>query len=126
MATGATQTVAANSVITTPTIRRRKGYCGIGVYNGAVVITKPGWYKVDASITFTGSAGLATIVVNKNGIAADGITASATITTASTEVNTLNLSGIVKVYCNEEATITLQNTGVAINTSNVELSVVEV
>ena len=47
-----------------------------------------------------------------------------TITTATTEVRTLNISGIVRVTYGEGfGALTLVNSGVAITTSNVEIDV---
>ena len=60
----------------------------------------------------------------RNGVDLVGMTSSTTITTATTEVRTLNISGIVRVFCNEDlVTLTLVNSGLAITTSNIEIDV---
>ena len=52
------------------------------------------------------------------------MTASTTISTATTEFRTLNISGIVRVTCGEGfGTLTLVNSGIAITTNNVEIDV---
>jgi hypothetical protein len=51
------------------------------------------------------------------------MTGSNTITTADTEVRQIVINGVVRVMCNELATISLVNTGVGITTSNVSIDV---
>ena len=124
MTTTTNEAVLADGIIPLSTIQRRRNRA---VTSGAnsIVLNAPGYYKVNASITVTGSeAGIVSVVLQKNNTDVPGITASQTITTADTEVRTLNLSGIVRVYCNEGiSTLTLVNTGVAITTENVSLDV---
>lgn len=51
------------------------------------------------------------------------MSASATVTTA-TEVNTITITGIVRVLCSEAPTVfTLINTGIPITVSNVSLAI---
>ena len=86
-----------------------------------------GYYKVSGTITFTvPTAGVATIELRKNGTPVAGITSSASVTTATTEVTTLPIEGIVRVLCGETAVLTLVNTGVAIDITNVALIVEKV
>ena len=90
----------------------------------SVTASVPGYYKVSATVTFTApAAGIAEIQLHKNGVAVPGITASETITTATTEVRTISLEGIVRVMCGETAILTLVNAGIAIDTSNIALSI---
>lgn len=90
----------------------------------SVTASVPGYYKVSATVTFTApAAGIVEIQLHKNGVAVPGITASETITTATTEVRTISLEGIVRVMCGETAILTLVNAGVAIDTSNIALSI---
>lgn len=89
-----------------------------------IVLNNPGYYKVNATITFSGDdAGEASIELQKNGIAVPGMVGANTITTADTEVRQIVISGVVRVMCNELATISLVNTGIAITTSNVAIDV---
>ena len=124
MTTTTTSSVSANGVIPLTNISRRRG-CSIQNGTNSVVLGTPGYYKITATITFTApAAGTITVVAQKNNVDIPGLTASTTITTATTEVRTLTLSGIVRVYCNDGvASITLVNTGVAITTSNVSLDI---
>ena len=124
MTNSANADVLANGIIPLTTIQRRR--CR-AIQNGSnsIVLNEPGYYKVTGSVTFTApEAGTITVELQKNSIAVPGITASTTITTADTEVRTLNISGIVRVFCNEGvATLTLVNTGLAITVQNVALDV---
>lgn len=123
--TGASS-VLENGIVPLPTIARRSG-CAIQSTDGqTITLRKPGYYAVKGTITFTAPvAGLVTLILNKNSVAIPGIVTSGTVTTATTEVNTLAIEGIIRVTCGEApAGITLSNTGVAITTSNVSLDVI--
>ena len=124
MATTTNSPVVANGIIPLTTITRRRGQVLTSSLNN-VLLTRPGYYKVNGSITFTAqAAGVASVQLQKNDVDIVGVSAATTITTATTEVRTLNISGIVRVICSEGlATLTLVNSGVAITTSNVELDV---
>ena len=114
--------VLANGIVPLTTIQRGAGQAIRGGSN-SVIFNRTGYYKINASVTFTApAAGDVTVKAQKNGIDIPGITASTTITTADTEVRTVNISGIIRVCCCDlPATLTLVNSGVAITTSNVEL-----
>lgn len=124
MTTTTANSVLANGVVPLTTISRRRGQVINGGTN-SVLLGRPGYYKVNASVTFTAPvAGIITAKAQKNGVDLVGMTASTTITTATTEVRTLNISGIIRVFCSEDlATLTLVNSGLAITTSNVEIDV---
>ena len=124
MTTTTASSVLANGIIPLTTINRRRG----GVVNGgtnSVLLGRPGYYKINANITFTApAAGIVAVKLQKSGLDVVGATASTTITTATTEVRSLSISALVRVFCNEDlATLTLVNNGVAITTSNVEIDV---
>ncbi len=117
--------VIANSVIPN-TPARRLGNDIISVNNG-IILKRPGYYKVSGTITFTAQdAGNVTISLQKNNSNVPGITATETITTAETEVRTIYIQGIVRVFCHEgEPVLTLiNNSNIDITTSNVSLSVI--
>lgn len=80
---------------------------------------------MNASVTFTApTAGTISLQLQKNGIDVPGITASTTITTASTEVRTLNISGIVRLNCAEGvATLNILNAGEGITLNNAAFDV---
>ncbi|MBR3208858.1 MAG: hypothetical protein IKF82_01175 [Bacilli bacterium] len=124
MTTTTNSSVLENGVIPLTTVQRKR--CR-SIQNGtnSIILNSPGYYKVNASITFTApAAGDISIVLQKNNIDVPGITASTTITTATTEVRTLNISGIVRVFCNEGiATLTLVNSGLAATIQNVAFDV---
>ena len=122
MATTTSNSVLANGIIPLSTITRRRGQV-ITSNNNSLFLNRAGYYKVNASVTFTApAAGTITIQAQKNGVNIVGMTASTAITTANTEVRTLNISGIVRVTCGEGfGTLTLINSGLAITTSNVEI-----
>lgn len=116
--------VISNGIVPLTIISRRRGQVVNGGSNN-VILSRAGYYKVNATITFSGQVvGTATIKAQKNGNDIVGMTASSTITTATTEVRSLSISGIVRVFGNEDlAILTLVNSGVAITTSNVEIDV---
>ena len=124
MTTTTSADVLANGIIPLATIQRRRGKWIQSGSNG-VIVYAPSYYKVNAQVTFTGaSADDAVIELQKNGVAIPGFTSSTTITTADTEVRTLTISGIIRVFPNDGvANLTLVNTGIGITTSNVALSV---
>ena len=85
------------------------------------------YFKVSGTVTFTApAAGLVTIALRKNGADLAGIVSSASVTTATTQVTTLPIDGIVRLDRGETGVFTLVNEGVAINVSNVSLSFVRI
>lgn len=118
------QPVLVNGIIPLTTIQRNYG-CSFQTNSNSVILRNAGYYKINASITLTGqTVGDATVQLQKNGVDVVGITSSTTITTATTETRTLNINGIVRVYCNEGfATLNIVNSGVAINVQNVALDI---
>ena len=119
MTTTTDQTVLTNGIIPLTTIQRKYG-CAILPTSDGVLLSRPGYYKVNASVTFTApTAGTISLQLQKNGVNVPGVTASTTITTATTEVRTLNISGIVRLNCVEGiATLSLLNTGEGITLNN--------
>lgn len=108
-------------------VTRRIG-CSIQNGDNSIILKKPGYYKVNATITFTAAtADNVTIQLNKNNVVVPGITSTATVTTATTEVNTLSLTGIIRVLCYEgDAILTLvNNSETDITISNVSLDVTD-
>lgn len=120
-------TVAAGGALPLTTVARRITP-RIQLGSDSANIAVPGYYEVTASVTFTAAAaGNVTISAFQNGEEIPGITATETITTATTENRTVTLHGIVRVRCQEPVAITLVNTGaIAITTSNIALSVIRI
>ncbi len=118
------QAVLTNGIIPLTTIQRKYGWAILPTSDG-VLLNKPGYYKVNASVTFTApAAGTISIQLQKNGVNVPGVTASTTITTATTEVRTLNISGIVRVNCGEGiSTLNILNAGEEITLNNAAFDV---
>lgn len=121
--TGATA-VLANGIIPLRTIARRRCRC-IQSDNDSIILNAPGYYKVNATVTFNAPvAGAISIALQKNGVTVPGFVGATTITTVNTENRQIVLNGVVRVGCNEGAAVlTLVNTGLAINTTNVSVDV---
>lgn len=115
--------VAEGGVLPLTSILRRQPGCITALGSDSVVLSRPGYYKVTATETFTApAAGTVTLRLLKDGQPVRAMVASTTITTATTEVRSLAISGIVRVgCCNGAATLQLLNDGVAITTSNIAL-----
>lgn len=125
--TPTTATVPAGGALPLTTVARRITP-RITLGSDSANICVPGYYEIDATVTFTAAAaGNVTITAFQNGEAIPGITATETITTPTTEVRTITLHGIVRVRCQEPVSITLANTSeIAITTSNIALSVIRI
>lgn len=118
--------VAAGGAIPLSTVARRITP-RITLGSDSANVAVPGYYELNATITFTASAaGDVTIAAYQNGVAIPGITATETITTADTEVRTIALHGIVRVRCEPIAITLVNESEVAIATSNVALSLVRI
>ena len=85
------------------------------------------YFKVSGTVTFTApAAGVVELGLYQNGVKVAGIESSASVTTATTQVITLPIDGIVRVDKNETGVFTLVNIGVAIDIDNVSLSFVRI
>lgn len=120
----ASQSVGVNTAVNLGTIQRRYG-CALNAGATSVSVSKPGYYLVVANFTFTAPAtGVAAISLQQNGAQVSGATAADTVTTATTEQNTMSISTVVRTFtCND--TLSFVNTGIAITPSNVAVSVVK-
>lgn len=126
MANTAAQTVAAtNGIVNLGTVQRRFG-CALKEGTSNVNVNKCGYYFVIATVTFTAATtGNASIAVQDNGVTVPGMTASDTVATATTEINSMTVSGIVRSF-NGNDSLTLVNTGaIAITPSNVTFTVIK-
>ena len=123
--TPTTASVTAGGVLPLTSVARRQCGCVTQLGSDSVLLQRPGYYKVTGTVTFTApAAGVVRVNLTQDGVAVPGITASTTVTTATTEVRSLAISGIVRVSCcNGSSTIQLINAGVAITTSNISLDV---
>lgn len=119
--------VVANGTLPISTIVRRYG-CATNLSGNSIALSEAGYYLVNISATFTApAAGVVSLTLQDDGVTVVGATASTTITTASTEVRTLNITAIVRVFCNSAPdALTIVNTGVAATFSNVAIDVVKI
>lgn len=120
----ASQSVGVNTAINLGTIQRRFG-CALNAGSTSVSIGKPGYYAVSAIITFTApAAGVAAVSLQQNGAQVPGATVADTVTTATTEQNTVSIVAIVRSTTGND-TLTFVNTGIAFTPSNVAVSVIK-
>lgn len=128
VATTTSTAVIANGILPLQTIVRRRG-CDINMSGNSVAITDCGsnFYLVTITVTFTApAAGIVTLNLQQNGVNVVGATASATVTTAATEVRSLSFSAIVRTFNNNSIdALTVVNAGVAATFSNIDISVVK-
>lgn len=124
LATPSVAEVASGGVLPLSTIVRRRG-CAVQQSNDSIVLGAPGYYHVTVATTFTAPAtGIVTLELRQDGLPVQGATASASIVTANTEVGSLSFDAIVRVPCGySSVTLTVVNTGVAVNTSNIAITV---
>lgn len=133
---GISTSVAVNTSLNLGNVVRKRGTknnCGNypidQTSNNGVIINKPGYYRFLINLTFTApTAGNVTISLLQNGVAVPGYTATATVTTATTQVVSLAIvAPDTRVYCgNVPSIFTFNVSGVGVTTSNVAVSVLEV
>ena len=123
--TTTTASITAGGVLPITSIFRRQCGCIGQLGSDSIILSRPGYYKVTATETFTAPvAGEVTLRLAQDGVAVPGITATTTITTADTEVRSLAVSGIVRVSCCAgSSTLQLVNADAAIETSNIAIDV---
>lgn len=116
--------VATNSIIPYNNIKRRYG-CAVQLENGNVILKKSGYYRVYGTIVVSApTAGNVSFQLSKNNVLDTSIIDVDTITTADTEIKTLAINGIVRVYCGEEISlINVANTGINVAVQNAILNV---
>ncbi|MBP3713413.1 MAG: hypothetical protein J6I69_02450 [Bacilli bacterium] len=124
MITPTTTAVTSGGVLPLSTIARRRGK-SISSETDSVLLSAPGYYKINACVTFSAPApGVVTIRLAKDGVAVPGITGSDTITVATTELRTISISGIVRVSCcGDSSSLSLINSGIAITATNISFDV---
>ena len=124
LATPSTSTIPSGSVLPFSTIVRRRGG-SIQQSNDSILLGEGGYYRVSVNAVFTApTAGVVTLRLLQDGVAVQGATASTSITTATTEVDSLFFSAIVRIpCCGSPVTLTVVNSGVAITASNIAIDV---
>ena len=120
----ASTVVPVGSAISLGSIIRRFG-CGVSYNGGAISLNDRGYYDIDVGVTFTAAdAGNVTITVYQDGVAVPGATATATITTATTQVESVTIPTIVRVINScASSQITVVVSGTAATFSNVAVTV---
>lgn len=116
------QVLTSGSVINFGSPVRRFG-CNLAMSGGNVVVKGEGYYSIDTNISFTATAGTATIQVYKDGVAIPG--ATATVTTAATTSYQVSIPSVIRQSCCVESTITVTITGVTPTVSNAAIEVVK-
>ena len=93
-----TQDVAIGGTLAIGEVYRKyicRGRCGLNTYDvttNAIAINHPGFYNVEAMVTFSAPvAGDVTIQLAENGVLIPGAIATETITTADTEFRTVTI-----------------------------------
>lgn len=120
----ASQSVAVNAAVNLGTINRRFG-CALNGGSSSISISKCGYYAVNVIVTYTAPAtGVAAVSLQQNGAQVPGATVADTVTTATTEQNTMSLTAIVRSTSGND-TLTVVNTGIAITPSNVAMTVIK-
>lgn len=124
MITPSASSVATDSILPLSTIARRTGRI-LKNNSDSIILGVPGYYAVSVNVTFTAPAtGDVTINVQKSSTNIPGLTASCTIGTATTEIHTLTITGIIRTMPFEGAAVlSVVNSGVAIDPSNISVAV---
>jgi hypothetical protein len=123
-ATPTNASIESGGVLPLTTIVRRRG-CNISQLNDSFVLKAPGYYHVSISATFSAPVpGNVSLNIVQDNVNVQSATATTTITTANTEIRTLTMNAIIRVPCNcSSSVLTVVNSGVAINTSNIAIDV---
>lgn len=124
LVTPSASSIVSGGVLPLTTIVRRRG-SSVQQSNDSIILGDAGYYHVSVSATFTApAAGIATISLLQNGLPVQGASASTSVVTATTEVNTLSFDAVVRVSCcGAPVTLTILNSGVAIDSSNIAIDV---
>ena len=120
-----TTTAALGVPIDLGTVIRRKN-CGVSTDGSVVRLEENGYYAVDVSATFSAAAaGNVTLTLYKDGVAVPGATATETITTASTELRSVEIPAVVRLSgpCGTTGALTVVASGNAPTVSNITVRV---
>lgn len=119
--------VATSAIVPLGNIVRRPRNNNISLSGNAIVISDryDNYYEIVVCATFTGTeAGTATLVLQENNANIVGGTASVTVTTADTEINSLCFKAVVRSTCGCNLDqLQILNTGIPLTISNITVSV---
>ena len=97
--------VPIGNTVPVGSIIRRYGPC-IDATGSAINLTEAGYYDVDMSATVTAAAaGDVVLAITQDGVPVPGAMASATITTPTTQAETLAITAVIRVRCCGNANI---------------------
>ena len=134
------QAIATGGVLELGEVYRRfdrKGVCGYRAFEvspASLALQHSGIYHLTATITFTGdAAGTATFQLAENGVVIAGATATETVTTATTEINTTVIdfyilvdSNFILNALNTSKSISIVNVGDDVTVTNLIVNVEKV
>lgn len=138
LANTAPQDVVVDGLVNLGTVYRRfskKNECGIGTFDfsgTSVALNQRGIYEIEVTAVVSApAAGVVTLQLEQNGVLIPAAFASETITTADTELRTLNFSYFILVdndlilnYPTTTAqSLTIRNTGVASTIENIVVNI---
>lgn len=123
-----TAVIAGNTLPLGSTPIRRYNQCAVDTAGNSIALKECGYYLVNINATFTVPvAGTVTLQLLNNNVAVPGATASRSVTTDTTEVDTLSFSAIVRVFNGSApGSLTILNNGVAATFSNIAVNVVKI
>lgn len=119
--------VPIGNTIPVGSIIRRYGRC-IDATGSAINVQETGYYLVDVSASVTAAvAGDVVLALTQDGVPVPGAQAAATITTATTQVENLKITAVIRVMCCGNANLSVQVGGTAAPTvQNMAFRVVKV
>lgn len=123
-----TQTVPPGSSVALGSIIRRFGGC-INVSGSTINLLEPGYYDIDVTATFNADApGNVTLLVLQNGVPIAGGKGTETITTATTEFRVIPIATVARIYCCQDANLTIvvdEDSTATPNINNLAVSVMK-
>lgn len=119
--------VPIGNTVPVGSIIRRYGRC-VDATGSAINLQEPGYYLADISATVSAAVvGDVVLALTQDGVPVPGARASGTITTATTQTETLSITAIVRVMCCGSANLAVLVDGTAAPTiENMAFRVVKV
>ena len=120
-----TQAVASGGTVGLGSVVHRNCQSQATLNGNGINIIGNGYFTIDVSAVYNGSAGTATLELQRNGVAIQGATSTETIGTTDTEVHSISFTTEIlrSCRCSPMDTITLVCSGVALNVINVAIRV---
>ena len=119
--------VPVGNTVPVGSIIRRYGRC-IGATGSAINVEEPGYYDVDVSATITAAAaGDVILSLTQDGVPVAGATATASIATANTQFENVDITAVIRVKCCGNANLAVLAGGTTAPTvKNMAIRVVKV